>query len=261
MKNNDNLLTVGVELIVDFCLWRGLREMKRILSLSKTVLMWACSVTLLLWALIFLPSLGSLIFFVAGVLLLPIKKVQQRIPIKKCKGLIAAVLFVVGVYATPTTPTEDSTAQLPATSPNAVEESVADESDMAIVPANAASVSPEAESTPTPTVKPTVAPVKKPAVHHEDSTANVSQNTDANVVHENSGNTTPAQSAPEVPATTPEPVVTPAPQPEPQGQMVWIPQSGKKYHSHPGCSNMNNPTQVTKEKATQMGYTPCKKCY
>jgi len=42
---------------------------------------------------------------------------------------------------------------------------------------------------------------------------------------------------------------------------VWIPQSGKKYHSHSGCSNMNNPTNVTLEQAQSLGYTACKRCY
>ncbi len=45
------------------------------------------------------------------------------------------------------------------------------------------------------------------------------------------------------------------------GEMVWIPKSGKKYHSHSGCSNMSNPSQVTKEEAEDRGYTPCKKCW
>ena len=45
------------------------------------------------------------------------------------------------------------------------------------------------------------------------------------------------------------------------GEMVWIPKSGKKYHSNSGCSNMKNPTQVTKEEAENRGYDPCKKCY
>lgn len=45
------------------------------------------------------------------------------------------------------------------------------------------------------------------------------------------------------------------------GEMVWIPKSGKKYHSHSGCSNMKNPSQVTKEEAEDRGYEPCKKCY
>ena len=43
--------------------------------------------------------------------------------------------------------------------------------------------------------------------------------------------------------------------------MVWIPQSGSKYHSSPSCSNMKNPTQVTVEEAESRGYEPCKKCY
>ena len=43
--------------------------------------------------------------------------------------------------------------------------------------------------------------------------------------------------------------------------LVWIPNSGKKYHSNSGCSNMKNPTQVTRSQAETMGYTPCSKCY
>ena len=48
---------------------------------------------------------------------------------------------------------------------------------------------------------------------------------------------------------------------EPEADMVWIPKSGSKYHSHSGCSNMKNPSQVTKEEAEDKGYTPCKKCW
>lgn len=43
--------------------------------------------------------------------------------------------------------------------------------------------------------------------------------------------------------------------------MVWIPKSGKKYHRSSSCSNMKNPSQVTIEKAQNLGYTPCSKCY
>lgn len=46
-----------------------------------------------------------------------------------------------------------------------------------------------------------------------------------------------------------------------QETMVWIPSSGSKYHSHSGCSNMNNPTQVTKSEAESRGFAPCKRCY
>ena len=46
-----------------------------------------------------------------------------------------------------------------------------------------------------------------------------------------------------------------------QEQMVWIPQSGSKYHSNASCSGMENPSQVTKSEAENRGYTPCQRCY
>ena len=48
---------------------------------------------------------------------------------------------------------------------------------------------------------------------------------------------------------------------QPQEQMVWIPQSGSKYHSNSTCSGMENPTQVTISEAESRGYEPCKKCF
>ncbi len=59
--------------------------------------------------------------------------------------------------------------------------------------------------------------------------------------------------------TTKSPVQTTA---DNQGYMVWIPTNGgKKYHSHSGCSNMDNPKQVTEQEAISQGFTPCKRCY
>lgn len=43
--------------------------------------------------------------------------------------------------------------------------------------------------------------------------------------------------------------------------MVWIPQSGSKYHSTSSCSNMKNPSQVSEKEAIDMGYEPCKRCH
>ena len=48
---------------------------------------------------------------------------------------------------------------------------------------------------------------------------------------------------------------------QPQEQMVWISQSGSKYHSNSSCSNMKNPTQITISEAQNRGLEPCKKCY
>lgn len=46
-----------------------------------------------------------------------------------------------------------------------------------------------------------------------------------------------------------------------QTEMVWIPKTGSKYHSHSGCGNMKNPRQVSLEEAKNRGYGPCSKCY
>ena len=44
--------------------------------------------------------------------------------------------------------------------------------------------------------------------------------------------------------------------------MVWIPtKGGTKYHTKAGCSNMDNPEQVTLSEAESRGFTPCKKCH
>ncbi len=46
-----------------------------------------------------------------------------------------------------------------------------------------------------------------------------------------------------------------------QSNYVWIPQSGKKYHSHSGCSGMKNPSKITESKAESLGYSPCSRCW
>ena len=71
------------------------------------------------------------------------------------------------------------------------------------------------------------------------------------------------------PTTVPtEPVIMPTEPTEPstaptdpESEMVWIPKSGEKYHTNPTCSNMKDPTQVTKEEAERRGYEPCKRCH
>ena len=45
-------------------------------------------------------------------------------------------------------------------------------------------------------------------------------------------------------------------------EKVWIPtKGGKKYHKNKTCSNMDDPEQVTKKEAEELGFDPCKKCY
>lgn len=44
--------------------------------------------------------------------------------------------------------------------------------------------------------------------------------------------------------------------------MVWIPtKGGTKYHTHAGCSNMEDPEYVSQSEAESRGFTPCKRCH
>ena len=73
----------------------------------------------------------------------------------------------------------------------------------------------------------------------------------------------PQSSTTSKPETTkPAESVTQPPAEQPGNtDMVWIPKSGSKYHSRSNCSNMKNPTQVSRSEAISRGYEPCKKCY
>lgn len=44
-------------------------------------------------------------------------------------------------------------------------------------------------------------------------------------------------------------------------EMVWVSNTGSKYHSNPNCSNMRNPVQRTLSYAKSRGLSPCSKCY
>ena len=61
---------------------------------------------------------------------------------------------------------------------------------------------------------------------------------------------------------TAAPAATQAPSSSDQQEtMVWVSDSGKKYHSKSSCSNMSNPHQISLSDAQAQGYTPCKKCH
>lgn len=44
-------------------------------------------------------------------------------------------------------------------------------------------------------------------------------------------------------------------------EMVWVSNTGSKYHSNPNCSNMRNPIKETLSDAKSRGLSPCSKCY
>jgi len=43
--------------------------------------------------------------------------------------------------------------------------------------------------------------------------------------------------------------------------MVWVTESGSKYHSSSMCSNMKNPIPVWVDEAISEGYSACAKCW
>ncbi|QHJ84974.1 MAG: ComA-like protein, MBL domain [Bacteriophage sp.] len=80
---------------------------------------------------------------------------------------------------------------------------------------------------------------------------------------------TPKQSESSAPTTQQQPESQPAqaseqPQEQPQNneEMVWISETGSKYHSRNNCGRMNpnKATQTTKSKAESMGLGRCKNC-
>ena len=44
-------------------------------------------------------------------------------------------------------------------------------------------------------------------------------------------------------------------------EIVWVSNTGSKYHSNPNCSNMRNPVKETLSDAKSRGLSPCSKCY
>ena len=68
---------------------------------------------------------------------------------------------------------------------------------------------------------------------------------------------------------TPTPAPTPLPTPRPtyapkvflrNDDVVWITDSGKRFHTTPDCSGMRSPYPVTCYAALESGRTPCRDC-
>lgn len=43
--------------------------------------------------------------------------------------------------------------------------------------------------------------------------------------------------------------------------IVWVTESGEKYHVTSKCSNMKHAYQLSCDEAEEKGYEPCKRCY
>lgn len=230
------------------------------MRIVKTILRWV--LVLVCLCILFARGLFSAPGFLGlmvGVLALPVRPVQllwnQILPSDSprwAKGAVLAAAFLV-VLAAASGPSDK-------TMESANPESIVTET--TATPA----VTPEATATPSPTPSPTPAPTP-------------------------TATPAPAPTATPVPTEAPTPAPTEAPAPASaasetqaagdtgaaaasessaassytalQSGTVYIAGSGKgkKYHSDPNCSNMNDPVPLTQAEAEARNYTPCKKCY
>lgn len=90
-----------------------------------------------------------------------------------------------------------------------------------------------------------------------DDSASVSQNTVDTAQPENQTDNSIANA----PDNTNAQAETPPETPTPNTDMVWIDDTGKKYHNKSSCSNMDAPYQVSRDEAIARGRDACKKCY
>lgn len=182
----------------------------------------------LIGALTFLPHYSALFFFLAAVLVVPITKWRKMFPLPKIRWLIVLVLFLIGCCSAPTT--TPNSEHIPTTIPSYEELPIPDEEPtitFTVEPTEAPSPKP----TNVPTNEPTRAPTKEP---------------------------TKAPTKEPTKAPTKEPTEKPAAS---NVEYVYITNGGSKYHRSSECSNMKNPSRITKEEAIDSGRTACGKCY
>lgn len=181
----------------------------------------------------------ALSLLLLGIFLLPVtwNTIKKRFHVAKALPVLLPVLLLVSACAlTPVTYSSKETQKASA-------ESVS----VSVTAAPTKKATPTA--TPTPTADPTETPTPEPTI---EATAEETVETQA-----------AEESQPAV--TAEEPQVTEAPQESDPygGQLVWISETGSKYHNKNNCGRMNpdRAYQMTRENAEAQGYEPCKKCF
>ena len=222
------------------------------MRIVKTILRWGLMLVCL--CILFARGLFSAPGFLAlmvGVLALPVRPVQllwnQILPSHSprwAKGAVLTAAFLV-VLAAASGPSDKAME-------SANPESVLTETTAtpAVTPEATATPSPTPSPTPapTPTATPTLTPVPTEVPTPAPTEAPAASETQA------AGDTGAAAASESSAASS---------YTAPQSGTVYIAGSGKgkKYHSDPNCSNMNDPVPLTQAEAEARNYTPCKKCY
>ena len=230
------------------------------MRIVKTILRWVLVLVCLciLFARGLFSAPGFLGLMVGG-LALPVRPVQllwnQILPSDSprwAKGdiLAAAFLVVLAAASGPSDKTMESanpesivteTTATPAVTPEATATPSPTPSPTP-APTPTATPAPAPTATPVPTEVPTPAPTEAPAAASAASETQAAGDTGAAAASESSAASSYTA---------------------PQSGTVYIAGSGKgkKYHSDPNCSNMNDPVPLTQAEAEARNYTPCKKCY
>lgn len=228
--------------------------MRNVKKIFRWLLVLFCLVILLSRGLFSAPGFLALL---VGILTLPVRPVQEiwkRIlpsdSPRWAKGAILAAAFLV-ILASASGPSEKAVPE-PAT------DSIGTEVPATPTPTPAVTATPFPTPSPTPSPTPTATPAPTPTVTPTPTPEPTPVPTEAPVsaAYESQAageSGTSAQSEPSDAGTYTAP----------QSGTVYIAGSGKgkKYHSNPNCSNMNNPVPLTQSEAEARGYTPCKKCY
>ena len=179
----------------------------------------------------------ALSLLLLGIFLLPVtwNTIKKRFHVAKALPVLLPVLLLVSACAL--TPVTYSSKETQKASAESVSVSVT------------AAPTKKATPTPTPTADPTETPTPEPTI---EAAAEETVETQA-----------AEESQPAV--TAEEPQVTEAPQESDPygGQLVWISETGSKYHNKNNCGRMNpdRAYQMTRENAEAQGYEPCKKCF
>ena len=109
----------------------------------------------------------------------------------------------------------------------------------------------EPEDTTTSTEQPNIQP-EQPPQPEEDTQAVAPVTPPANE---------PDTPSTEQPVTQPEQPTEAVTEPETSETMVWVTETGKKYHSIPDCGSTNSARQVSLSQAQANGLEPCKNCH
>ncbi len=204
----------------------------------SNIIQWFFAVDFALMSLVTGSIVSGIIVFIAAVLMAPIKPLREALAKIKIKSAVAIALSVVllfaGVMISPNSETPDN------------------QDDSTISGATI-------DSSTTTTTETTTEKTTEELTTLSETTIEESTTEEETITKKEESTTKKTETTTKKVTTTKKETTTKSS--SSSGVMVWIPQSGSKYHSNSSCSRMKNPSKVTKQQAIDWGYDACSKCY